>query len=84
MLWVSTDDTVLRLELTDRHIHVSIRDESGRNIFAVTEEERKAGGRKDAAFEDTKYLSQEAEWFLAGLLAGLSDGKLLCSIDCGR
>jgi glutamine synthetase len=56
------------------HIHVSIRDKSGRNIFAVTEEEKKAGGRKNAAFDDTKYISQEAEWFLAGLLAGLSDG----------
>jgi hypothetical protein len=56
------------------HIHVSIRDKSGRNIFAVTEEEKKAGGRERAAFEDTKYLSQEAEWFLAGLLEGLSDG----------
>ena len=59
---------------TSGHIHVSIRDKSGRNIFAVTEEEKKAGGREGAAFEDTKYLSQEAEWFLAGLLEGLSDG----------
>jgi len=63
-----------RNKTDDRHIHVSIRDKSGRNIFAVTEEEKKAGGRKDAAFEDTKFLSQEAEWFLAGLLEGLSDG----------
>ena len=59
---------------TSGHIHVSIRDKSGRNIFAVTEEEKKAGGREGAAFDDTKYLSQEAEWFLAGLLEGLSDG----------
>jgi hypothetical protein len=59
---------------TSGHIHVSIRDKTGRNIFAVTEEEKKAGGREGAAFDDTKYLSQEAEWFLAGLLEGLSDG----------
>lgn len=57
------------------HIHVSIRDKSGRNIFAVTEEEKANGGREGAAFDDTKYISQEAEWFLAGLLEGLSDGK---------
>jgi glutamine synthetase len=64
---------------TSGHIHVSIRDKSGRNIFAVTEEEKKAGGREGAAFDDTKYLSQEAEWFLAGLLEGLSDGMSLFS-----
>lgn len=64
-----------RTALMSSHIHVSIRDESGRNIFAVTEEERKNGGRQGAAFDDTKYLSQEAEWFLAGVLAGLSDGQ---------
>jgi glutamine synthetase len=64
---------------TSGHIHVSIRDKSGRNIFAVSEEEKKAGGREGAAFEDTKYLSQEAEWFLAGLLEGLSDGMSLLS-----
>jgi len=66
-----------RNKTDDSHIHVSIRDKSGRNIFAVTEEEKKAGGRKDAAFEDTKFLSQEAEWFLAGLLEGLSDGMFM-------
>lgn len=54
---------------------MSVRDETGRNIFAVTEDEQKSGGRKGAAFEDTKYLSQEAEWFLAGVLTGLSDGE---------
>jgi len=64
---------------TSGHIHVSIRDKSGRNIFAVSEEEKKAGGREGAAFEDTKFLSQEAEWFLAGLLEGLSDGMSLLS-----
>lgn len=62
------------MELMYSHIHVSIRDKSGRNIFAVTEEEKANGGREGAAFDDTKYISQEAEWFLAGLLEGLSDG----------
>jgi glutamine synthetase len=62
------------MELMNSHIHVSIRDKSGRNIFAVTEEEKANGGREGAAFDDTKYISQEAEWFLAGLLEGLSDG----------
>ncbi|KAL1409867.1 hypothetical protein Q8F55_003866 [Vanrija albida] len=55
------------------HIHVSLRDKNRRNIFAVTDEEAKSGGRKNAAFDDLKYLSQEAEWFLAGLLEGLPD-----------
>jgi len=58
------------------HIHVSLRDSKGRNIFAPTEEEIKSGGRKNAQFKDLKYMSQEAEWFLAGLLEGLPDGKL--------
>jgi len=35
----------------------------------------KAGGRKEAAFEGIKYLSQEAEWFLAGLVDGMSDSE---------
>jgi len=35
---------------------------------------KKAGGRKEAAFDDIKYLSQEGEWFLAGLLEGMPDG----------
>ena len=56
-----------------RHIHVSMQDEDGRNIFAVSDEELKAGGRKGAEYVDVKYLSQEAEWFLGGLLEGLPD-----------
>ncbi|KAJ9103055.1 hypothetical protein QFC21_002477 [Naganishia friedmannii] len=61
------------------HIHVSIRDKTGRNIFALSEEEIKAGGRQDAKWKDTKYISQEAEWFLAGILNGLPDiMPLLC------
>jgi len=30
-------------------------------------------GRADAAFEDSKWLSKEGEWFLAGVLDGLTD-----------
>jgi hypothetical protein len=45
-------------------------------VFAVTEAELKAGGRKDASFPELRFISQEAEWFLAGILAGLRDGKL--------
>lgn len=56
---------------------MSLQDENGRNIFAVSDEELKSGGRKGAAYEDIKYLSQEAEWFLAGLLEGLPDGQYL-------
>jgi glutamine synthetase len=35
----------------------------------------KNGGRKGAAFDDVKYISQEAEWFLGGLMEGLPDGQ---------
>lgn len=61
--------------MISRHIHVSIQDKNGTNIFAVSEEEMISGGRKSAAFKDLRYLSQEAEWFLAGLLEGLPDGN---------
>jgi len=54
---------------------VSLRDKDGKNIFALTDDVVKAGGRKDAAYEGIKYLTQEAEWFLAGLVDGLSDGE---------
>lgn len=67
-------------KLRHRHIHVSLRDKSGRNIFGLTDEETKGGGRKNAAFDDVKFISQEAEWFLAGLLDGLSDGEYLLRI----
>jgi hypothetical protein len=30
-------------------------------------------GRTDAQYEDTKWFSQEGEWFLAGVLDGLED-----------
>ncbi|KAH9930739.1 uncharacterized protein B0H18DRAFT_1083811 [Fomitopsis serialis] len=54
------------------HIHVSLRDENGKSIFAVSEAQLKTG-RANAANEDTKFLSQEGEWFLAGVLDGLPD-----------
>jgi glutamine synthetase len=31
-------------------------------------------GRVNAANDDTKFISQEAEWFLAGILDGIADG----------
>ncbi|KAL6305310.1 hypothetical protein BKA93DRAFT_731222 [Sparassis latifolia] len=54
------------------HIHVSLRDQNGKSLFAVSESELQAG-RADAANDDTKFLSQEGEWFLAGVLDGLPD-----------
>lgn len=54
---------------------MSLQDAEGKNLFAVSDEEAKNGGRSDAAFDDTKFLSQTAEWFLAGLMEGLSDGE---------
>ncbi|TFK42294.1 hypothetical protein BDQ12DRAFT_623350 [Crucibulum laeve] len=54
------------------HVHVSLRDNSGKNIFAMSESELKTG-RKNAAYEDTKFFSQEGEWFLAGILDGIAD-----------
>lgn len=47
------------------HIHVSLRDTSGRNIFAATTPREEDG--------DLKHFSQEAEWFLGGLLEGMAD-----------
>ncbi|RDB22260.1 Type-1 glutamine synthetase 2 [Hypsizygus marmoreus] len=54
------------------HTHVSMRDEAGKNVFAVQASELEKG-RSDAAYEDTKFLSQEGEWFLAGILDGIAD-----------
>jgi len=54
------------------HIHVSLRNAKNKNIFAVQESELKTG-RSGAAYDDTKFLSQEGEWFLAGVLEGLPD-----------
>jgi glutamine synthetase len=58
-----------------RHTHVSLKDPSGKNIFAYSDLAH-PDGRPGAAFEDTKFLSQIGEQFLAGLLDGLPDGKL--------
>ena len=55
------------------HIHVSLRNKEGRNIFSVLDSELK-NGRVNAAINDTKFISQEAEWFLAGVLDGIADG----------
>lgn len=60
-----------------RHVHVSLRDNTGTNVFSLAEVDGK-DGRKDAQYEDTRYLSQEGEWFLAGILDGIADG--LCFI----
>lgn len=74
MFWVSWLQS--SHDLTTSHIHVSLQDKSGRNIFALTDQELEAGGRQDAPFEPMKYMTQEAEWFLAGLVDGLPDGEL--------
>ncbi|KAG8967930.1 hypothetical protein FRC03_009065 [Tulasnella sp. 419] len=58
---------------TSGHIHVSLRDKDGKSLFAITDEELASGGRKGAQYEDTKWISQECEWFLAGILDGLTD-----------
>jgi len=55
------------------HTHVSLRDDQGKNIFAISDADLQAGGRSDASYSDTKFLSQEGEWFLAGLLDGVAD-----------
>ncbi len=60
--------------MTSSHIHVSLKGADGKNIFAVSEAEIKTG-RTGAANEETKFLSQEGEWFLAGVLDGLPDSK---------
>ncbi|KNZ73775.1 Type-1 glutamine synthetase 2 [Termitomyces sp. J132] len=54
------------------HVHVSLRDSNGTNVFALAEGDSKEG-RKDAQYDDTRYVSQEGEWFLAGILDGIAD-----------
>jgi glutamine synthetase len=57
-------------------VHVSLKSrDDGRNIFAVSDADdlQTQTGRADAAFEDSKWLSKEGEWFLAGVLDGLAD-----------
>jgi glutamine synthetase len=75
---------VLRGQADDgRHIHVSLRDKSGRNIFALNQEDKDGGkGRASAKYDDLKYISQEAEWFLGGLLEGLPSGELATAWPC--
>jgi glutamine synthetase len=63
------------------HIHVSLRDQTGKNIFAISEEELNSGGRSDCKYGDLKYVSQTCEWFLGGILDGITDGKRLSIID---
>lgn len=65
----------LKEDIPISHIHVSLRDQSGKSIFAVTDAELKNGGREGAAYPDTKFLSKEGESFLAGILDGVTDGK---------
>jgi len=55
------------------HIHVSLRDSSGSNVFALSDDEVAAGGRANAKYNDLRWISQEAEWFLGGILEGLTD-----------
>lgn len=60
-------------EILPRHIHVSLRTADGKNLFAIKDSELKTG-RANAANSDTKFISKQAEQFLAGVLAGLVDG----------
>jgi hypothetical protein len=53
---------------------VSLRDSNGSNVFAIKTEELQ-GGREGAPYDELKYISQTAEYFLAGVLEGLTDGK---------
>jgi hypothetical protein len=63
-----------------RHVHVSLRDSAGKNVFAISQSELESGGRANAAYDDTKFISQEAEWFLSGILNGIADGGLFIII----
>jgi len=54
------------------HIHVSLRGADGKNVFAVSNSELQTG-REGAAYNDTRFMSQIGEWFLAGVLDGLPD-----------
>ncbi|KAG7447992.1 glutamine synthetase/guanido kinase [Guyanagaster necrorhizus] len=58
------------------HIHISLRNNQGQNIFALPRSDV-ATGREGAAFEDTKYISEAAEHFLAGILDGVADSTVL-------
>lgn len=56
------------------HIHVSLRTKDGKNVFALPDADVKKG-RAGAEYDDTRFMSQEGEWFLAGILDGLTDSK---------
>jgi len=43
------------------------------NVFGLSDDEVAAGGRTNAKYQDLKMISQEAEWFLGGILEGLPD-----------
>ena len=49
------------------HIHLSVVDKSGKNLFSREEED------KDARWPDEQYLSDFGRHFLAGILDGLPD-----------
>ncbi|CAD6581689.1 MAG: hypothetical protein CYPHOPRED_001685 [Cyphobasidiales sp. Tagirdzhanova-0007] len=51
------------------HIHVSLQDARGNNLFSLPE----GKSRADAKWDDLRCVSQEMEWFLAGILEGLPD-----------
>ena len=53
---------------------MSLRDGDGKNIFALLGSETDSG-RGGAKYEDTKFISEAAEQFLAGILDGLPDGE---------
>ena len=53
---------------------MSLRDSNGSNVFAIKSEELREG-RKGAPYDELRYISQTAEYFLAGVLEGLTDGK---------
>ncbi len=60
---------------------MSLRNKEGKNVFAISDEELETG-RANARYEDTKFISLEAEWFLAGILDGIADGSFL--VPCHR
>lgn len=62
--------TAAAINSCNSHIHVSLRDFQGNNVFAIKTP------RTNPAYDDTRHLSEEGEQFLAGILDGISDGSL--------
>lgn len=56
---------------------MSLRDSEGANIFAYLGSET-GQAREGAKYDDTKFISEVAEKFLAGILDGLPDGEFSC------